>query len=61
MRKLRITPRLAACPDCGAVVCDCANDHLPVTDSTPSWLDGLYTALTCGFLACCAVAALWSV
>lgn len=61
MRKLTIAPRPAACPDCGAVPCDCANDHLPVTDSTPAWLDGVGAFFTFAFLSACAVVALWSV
>ena len=62
MRKLHIAAQRApACPDCGAVICDCAHDHLPVADTIPSRLDGLLTALTCAFLVGCAFAALWSV
>lgn len=60
MRKLRIHAQ-PACPDCGAVVCDCANDHLPVPNALPAWLDGTLTVATFLAIAGCAALALWSV
>lgn len=62
MRKVHIlAQRAPACPDCGAVLCDCANDHLPVEDTLPTWLDALGTAFTFVLLAGCCAVAFWSV